>query len=118
MSLSLGQRLQRIANRSSLYELVITHPDGRRYLLAYCGRKSRAGIYAACAGRASHLLELTGSESITWGDNAAAGGTMGDWQIRFSGRTQRECYISGELPYIGRVVSPPPAECDRFDGGD
>jgi hypothetical protein len=116
MSTSLSQRLTRLQNRQTRYELVIAHQDGRRYLLAYCGRKSRAGIYAACAGRASHLLELTGSESITWAQTSAEGGHMGPWRVYFSGRTQREAYVSGELTYIGHLAEQ--LDCDRFDGGD
>jgi hypothetical protein len=27
--------------------------------------------------------------------------TMGEWAIRFTGRTEREAIIAGELPYIG-----------------
>jgi hypothetical protein len=41
---------------------------------------------------------------------------MGEWRVYFSGRTQREAYVSGELTYIGHLAEQ--LDCDRFDGGD
>lgn len=29
---------------------------------------------------------------------------MGDWTIRFTGRTQREAILTGELPFYARCV--------------
>jgi hypothetical protein len=105
--MTLGQRLQRLQNRHTLYELVASHPDGRRFLVAYCGRRGRRGIFTALAGRAAAMTALTGDDGIKFAARAADGGTMGAWTIRFSGRTQRECYIAGELEYVAAAPTLP-----------
>jgi hypothetical protein len=104
----LQRKLASLQNRATRYELVASHPDGRRFLVAYCGRKNRQGLFSAVAGRAAAMTALTGDESIHFGKRAADGGTMGEWTIRFSGRTQRDCYLEGELEYIGRDPAPAP----------
>ncbi len=45
MTTSLQNRLGRLRNRPTKYELVASHPDGRRVLIAYTARKGRTGIY-------------------------------------------------------------------------
>jgi hypothetical protein len=99
-------KLRWLQNRRTAYELVAVNGD-QRILICYSSVRSRGALYRICCKRAADLLALTGAESIHFAKTAADGGTMGAWTIRFSGRTQRECYIEGELPYIGNLASVP-----------
>jgi hypothetical protein len=90
------QKLERLRNRQTKYELVASHPDGRRLLIRYTSRTGRNGLYDALAQDAERLCRVLGADDITWGKRSADGGTMGEWVLRFSGRTQREAIIDGE----------------------
>ena len=106
MDATLEAKLSRLKNYSTRYELVAsrgTGPDRESYLIAYTSRNNRQGLWAAVTqeSRVHKLIALTGDKEIHFAKRAGDGATMGEWTIRFSGRTQRECYIEGELPYIG-----------------
>lgn len=53
-----------------------------------------------CRRRGVELTRLTGSDRFTFAARAADGGTMGEWSIRWTGRTERESILGGELPFI------------------
>jgi hypothetical protein len=96
---ALQERLDRLKNRRTLYELAAVLAD-RKVLVAYCGRRGRSGLWHACVKRGPELAALCGTDRLTFATRAGDGATMGDWTIRFTGRTQRECYIEGELPFV------------------
>ena len=78
-------------NTVTLYEIVVT--DGERiFLLGYWVR-SRRRIVDALYKYVDLLKELTGEEDAyaagTWG-RGDYHVKMGEWQLRFSGRTERE----------------------------
>lgn len=102
MTATLEQRLARLKHYSTRYELIAEHPDGRRYLVIYTTRRSRAGLQDGLLARLEDgsLDRVIGTREMTYGRRAADGVTMGDWRVRFSGRTQRECYIQGELTFL------------------
>ena len=69
MTSLLQKRLERLQNRPTAYEIIVTCPEtGRRYLLTD---------------------PITGKT-----------GTGQKWQIRKSGRTQRQAFLEGELTWI------------------
>ncbi len=47
------------------------------------------------------MMGLTDAARIEFLKPAKLGAKIGDWSIKFTGRTQREAVISGELPFIG-----------------
>jgi hypothetical protein len=96
-------KLARLHNRRTAYELVAVNGD-QRVLVCYSVERSRNAMFRACCKRGEALVALTGAERCTFAKRSADGLSMGAWSIRFSGRTQRECYIEGELPYIGNLV--------------
>lgn len=98
------EHLNAICGRATLYELAAIRGD-QRILIAYCGRRGRGGILAACRKRGAALVALTGAESIGFASQAADGATMGEWGIRFTGRTQRDAIQAGELAYVEDAVS-------------
>lgn len=46
------------------------------------------------------ILRIANGKSV-WHDRKNVGFTAGDWWIEFSGRTQRESIIDGELVWVG-----------------
>lgn len=106
MDATLESKLSRLKHYATRYELVASRGNGAdRYLIAYTSRNNRRGLWAAVTEptRAAKLVKLTGSPEITFAKRAGDGATMGEWRIAFSGRTQRECYLEGELPYVGDI---------------
>jgi len=110
------QRLARIKNRQTLYECVAKHrTTGQTVLIMYCAKsKSRffAGVSANESSRGLQLIKLTGSDRIEYAVAPEVKrlwsqfiGTMGDWLIGFTGRTQRDCILGSEQPFIADVVS-------------
>lgn len=107
MNADLSKRLERLRLFSTRYEIELRHTDGRAYLVLYTARRTFAGMIGAVRERWDDVAALTGVDSWDAGGkrNATEGRvTSGEWSIRFSGRTQRECYITGELPFVGDVA--------------
>lgn len=103
-----AQRLERLRNRQTLYEVLAS--DGQTHLLiVYCGR-SKTRFFRALAERDSvrgkKLAELAGTEQLKFPEKPDSSliGTLGKWTIRFSGRTQREAISQGEHRYLEDAV--------------
>jgi hypothetical protein len=90
-------KLDAIKNRATRYELVIQRGD-ERFRLCYTGRKNRRGMIDWIFRNGKELAAFSGSEEVRFGHGATA--QLGDWHISFSGRTQREAIIAGELPWF------------------
>jgi len=97
-----ARKLRRIAGRTTLYEATLTHHrTGEKALLCY-SPKSRTSLQRYIAKNAQALVTFCGSETFVrraQGEEAA----IGEWGIAWSGRTQREAIINGELPWFGSV---------------
>lgn len=98
------QRLEALKHYSSRYELVATHPDGRKVLVGYTPRRGRSGLFDMLAKNGVAWVKFSGSENITFGKRVADGAISGKWSINFSGRTQREAICNGELPFFPREL--------------
>lgn len=99
------EKLARIHNRATCYELALINGD-RRILICYSMRQGRHTILEACRKHGQAIVDLTcphGEQNMVFLKPASLGATIGDWWIRFTGRTQREAIITGELPWIGDV---------------
>ena len=94
-------KLARIQNRVTLYEVALTHLDtGERRLLCYT-RKTGRGIRDYIFKHGPALVAFCGDENFRpgWkrqGDETA----VGRWSIGFTGRTQREAILNGELTWF------------------
>ena len=82
------------------YELVAEH-DGHKLLVCYSSRRSRAALWTILCKRAEALAAVCGTDKFTFAARVGDGGTMGEWQIYWSGRTQLEAQQHGKLLYIG-----------------
>lgn len=93
--------LARIANRATCYEAVVIRADGERRLLAYCDRRSNAGLLGAMRQRGAALLDfLECGDDATFKAIKGGGYRLGDCRVVWSGRTQRDAIMEGSLTYI------------------
>lgn len=109
-------RLANLAGRSSAYEIAIG-TEGQTYLLAYTPRLSRSGLLSALwafartrpAGAINTYFNVPERDlekqpvyeklGYRWGVH------VGPLHIRFTGRTEREALIQGELPWIAKAIT-------------
>ncbi len=104
MTPELTKRLARLYNLPTLYECVAVNGP-RTVLLFYGDSKSKAGFVRWTRRDnpkyAQRLVDLTDSKLIDWVKPfRGTVGTMGEWTIKFSGRTQRDAYVEGEHPFL------------------
>lgn len=96
--------LGRLQHGPTRYEVVLTTPDGRRFLVGYTPRKSKPGVLRAAQRVGQQIIAampgLTDQHRMTW---AAGGFDLGNGaRIALSGRTQRDAIMAGtELPFLG-----------------
>ena len=84
----------------TLYELIIENGD-QRILLSYTDRQTRRMLYTILCQHRDRLRTLTGVIDVAFAKRASDGATIGEWRVRWSGRTQREAYTTGRLQWIG-----------------
>lgn len=99
---AIQEKLARIKNRTTKYELVATNKTtGQKVLVGYT-QKGRPGLLNMLRKNAEEAVALLagGVDRIDFAKKASDGATMGDWLINFSGRTQREAIIGGELVFF------------------
>lgn len=102
------KRLNSIAHFHTAYEAVVVRGDGTRVLLAYCVRKSGRGLRDALRKRWDAVCaflalddEIATFDVISKNEIRAIGGGV----IRWSGRTERDAIMAGELTYVVRAVA-------------
>jgi len=98
-------KLKSLTSNRTLYEIEMATPSGFKYLIAYASRRSFRGLLDVVRQRGTVILRVLGLPEDTRVERDWAGalrfpdGTI----IRFSGRTQRDAIMFGELPFICRV---------------
>ena len=97
------EKLARLKNYRTRYELAIHNTEGQSYLIAYCESKRRQTILSAVNKRALKLVKLTGHDEITFAKKSKDGAVMGDWSIVWTGRTQRDAICENELTWVGTL---------------
>ena len=98
MDALLASKLARLKNYRTRYELAMTR-GGQKLLVCYTDQRGRPGIISAVQSRVSAMIWRTGVDRIDFAEFSDDGATMGEWSIRFTGRTQRQAYIEGALEY-------------------
>ena len=93
-------KLLALRNRGTSYELVVSKGD-TTLLVCYVARNSFKGVLDAVFSRSEALVNATGATEIEWDRSARTISTDNGWDIRLSGRTQRDAVCNGELSYIG-----------------
>ena len=87
------------------YELTLSNGT-TTYLVCYSMRKSRSSLYHIACKWADRIKKVTGTVEIIFAQTVAGGGRLGDWTLKFSGRTQRDAQYAGEHPWLGDVPLP------------
>lgn len=93
------RRLARLKNYHTRYEVIAVKGDDTRLVL-YTDQHSRNGIVNAWRQRIDAVEALVGTDVARLGHRAADGIHTGGWQIKFSGRTQRQSIQEGEHEFI------------------
>jgi hypothetical protein len=91
-------RLEQIKNRATRYELVL-RKAGHELRLAYTRRKNRAGMLDMIWRNSAELVSFTGAQEFKLGADKRSA-IMGEWLVAFSGRTERDAILAGELPWF------------------
>jgi hypothetical protein len=90
------------------YEITATHSDGRAFLVAYTPRLTRPGLLHAIQVRSEAIVAKLGAAVGDRFDvhlKPRIHATLAGWTIGFTGRTQHEAKMAGELPFIaGRAT--------------
>jgi TnpA family transposase len=100
MTTTMEAKLARLKNYATRYELAMTR-GSESYLVTYATSRSRGTIFKAVARFGPKVVALTGDEELHFARKSADGATTGEWTIRYTGRTQRDAILGGELPFIG-----------------
>ena len=108
MDATLEKRLTRLQSCPTKYEIIVECvDDGLKYLLVYSARWTRAVSRSEIQRFINEIETVTGVSPKEWKRGNRVGdpitGTSIDgreWRIRKSGRTQRDAYCNGELPWI------------------
>lgn len=103
-------KLALLQNRATRYEVAVTHADRRRVLLCYTAKHSSRGLTDALRGRMVEVgtflaLPDEARFAVQAGENRITASSGGE--VSFTGRTQRQAIMEGELPFILDLV---PAE--------
>ena len=98
-------RLAHLRNRATRYEITAKGPDGE-FLVGYTARKTRRGMLEVMRMYHGNLIHLCDTNEMTVPSHFKAkdGIVMGDWTIKFSGRTQRDAISNGELDRLVGLV--------------
>ena len=91
-------KLARLKNRNTRYEIVLTNGTDTKFLVLYTAQHSQSGLRAAVRQRYDAILVLTGGEA-PFAAKRSDVSNGNEWRCFFSGRTQREASIAGELPF-------------------
>ncbi len=101
------EKLERLHNRSTRYEVAMIQPSGERILIGYTSRKSRHGLLERLRTQGPQIIAFLGLDdnaAMVPGKNAAAGFRIGETVFRFTGRTQRDAIMENELRFIGAAA--------------
>jgi hypothetical protein len=94
------RKLDRIKNYKTRYELIVTDGEAR-FLVCYMSSRSMSSVVKAARERLDGIIRTTGDVPLVGKD---AEYLPGEWRVVFSGRTQREAIIGGELRFVNERV--------------
>jgi hypothetical protein len=98
------ERLNRLRNFVTRYEVALTFADGRKMLVCYTPRKNKAGLLSCIQSRGNAILaqmpDLSDDARLTY--DKTTGFDLGNGcRVHFTGRTQRDAISNDELGFIG-----------------
>ena len=97
------EKLERIRNRSTQYELVAIDENHKTYLAGYCHKSKMAILKMLQKNGEKWTVRINPKDLITFARNGQSA-QVGRFLVRFTGRTQREAIISGEFPWFEEIT--------------
>lgn len=92
------RRLESLSNRSTAYEIVLISPAGERRLVTYAQNRSGRALRLVLVRFAERIVAFVGADEYTLAGRGPAPIGLGNgYSLAFSGRTERESIIAGEL---------------------
>jgi hypothetical protein len=108
-------KLASLKNYHTRYEIAATRGT-ERVLIGYSARKGRRGILSMAQTNGEKFAEYFQVDALQFGKRATDGATAGEWTVNFSGRTQRDAILSGELPFFPQLLRGAPSAIGRSCG--
>ncbi len=93
------EKLESLRNRSTKYELVASGPDGQIVLAGYCSH-GKNNILSMLRRNGEQWADRISADAMVTLAKDGRSAQLGPWKVYFSGRTQRESIILGELPFF------------------
>jgi hypothetical protein len=106
---TIEQKLERLRNRRTLYELIVQRGDCK--LLVGYTQKTRDSLFKQARRVGESLVKITRSENITLAKKVGDGAVMGEWTLCWTGRTERDAIIGGEYPFVRESDGKETREC-------
>jgi hypothetical protein len=100
MKMTTMEKLERLRNRGTKYELTA---DGV-ILAGYCSHGKMNILKMLQKNGEAWAKRINENDMITFANDGKSA-KIGRFEVRFSGRTQREAIISGELPWFEDAIS-------------
>lgn len=98
------EKLQSLRNYGTAYEVEIRMPNGEKFLLCYIAGKSYSKLYRAAANRFDSLrARFDNSDFVVALPESIVPDDSKYPIITYSGRTQREAIIAGEIPFYKNI---------------
>lgn len=100
---NLESKLAAIAGRATRYEVALTQHGQPVALVGYTARKSRPGLLKAAQVVGQAIIDRTAmpqDATMSWSHGTMVLGFDG-WAVKFTGRTQRDAIMTGELVPVG-----------------
>lgn len=97
------EKLSALQNYRTRYEIV-AECGNKRLLIGYSPRVSRCGLLAAMQNVGPAIIQhlaIGDGDTISWHTKPRIHCLTSGWLIGFTGRTQRDAILAGELPFIG-----------------
>ena len=103
MIMTTTEKLERLRNRGTRYELSCTMPNGQACLAGYT-RPSKMGILSMIRKNGEAWAARIAENDMVNFEKSGKSATVGPFAIRFSGRTQRDAIINGELQWFEEAI--------------
>jgi len=98
------EKLESLGNRSTKYELVASLPGGPIVLAGYCSHGKNNILSMLRKNGEQWATRIKADDMVTFAKNGKSA-QLGAWKVWFTGRTQREAIVLGELPFFTSTLA-------------
>ena len=98
-----GEKLESLRNRPTKYELIAVSPENQPVLAGYCSHGKNNILSMLRKNGEQWASRIKADDMVTFAKDGRSA-QLGQWKVYFSGRTQREAIILGELPWFVNAI--------------